>query len=188
LTTIDDFIEAERAKMGWLDRVLGNYPQIQRTSFYAAYAGKPRLGEEKMLGPAASQRVMALIMLGFAGFFWLMLLGMLVQFRFPIVPVLGGFLSLSFMIVMVLRSYFFLKKYNYRITVNAAGIAVDEASNAWGDITETCIMTIPGGKISPRFLVIFKKDGSVRQCNLFLFSISNRQLGAIVEYYKSNHH
>jgi len=57
--------------------------------------------------------------------------------------------------------------------------------NAWGAILETAIMRQPKARGVDRFLVIFKRDGSVEKLDLFLFGISDRKLAAVVEYYKA---
>ena len=113
-----------------------------------------------------------------------MLLGMLLNDRFPLAIVLLAFLFLSFMIVLISRRYLFSKKTNYRMTVSASGIAIDETQYPWATIGETCIMSRQEGKTTNSYLIIFTKDGSVWKYDLFLFAISNRGLAAIVEYYK----
>lgn len=184
MPVIDDFIETEHAKMSWLERVFRNYPEVQRTSFYAAYAGRAKFGEATMMGPSGGRRLMAVFLLCFIGFFWLVMLGMLLNYSSPFAVVVLAFLFLSFLIVKLSRRYFFSRKFNYRIRVSASGIAIDETQYPWATIAETCIMSRHEGKTTNNYLIIFTKDRSVWKYDLFMFAISNRRLSAIVEYYK----
>jgi len=89
------------------------------------------------------------------------------------------FASVSFLLVV------FVKRYNYRVRIDASGLTIQGIFTAWGEIVETAIMRQPRPRGVARFLVIFTRDGTVQKLNLFLFGISDRKLAAVVEYYKA---
>jgi len=115
---------------------------------------------------------------------WLFLLSTFRDRRAPLgvylvfVPFLL-FASVSFLLVV------FVKRYNYRVRIDASGLTIQGIFTAWGEIVETAIMRQPRPRGVARFLVIFTRDGTVQKLNLFLFGISDRKLAAVVEYYKA---
>ena len=89
------------------------------------------------------------------------------------------FVSISFLWVV------FVKRYNYTIRIDASGLTIQGIFTAWGEIAETAIMRQSQPRGVDRFLVIFKRDGSVGKSDLFLFGISDRKLASAVEFYKA---
>jgi hypothetical protein len=109
------------------------------------------------------------------------------EYRFPFLVILFGFLFVTFLIYLLLKNSFFNKKYIYTITVDNEGLSIDSAKFYWTDIAETCILSRQKERRSNYYLLIFKKDTTVAKFDLFKFGLSDRKLSTIIEYYRNGH-
>jgi len=191
---IEQFIESEKQKLNWLQKLSANYPEVTATRVLArehAEAGKRWSGNrqaenrpEAIIRPAVVRRSVYFLLFLVALFSCLLLLSLWRDHRDPLwvflvfVP-FSLFVSVSFLLVN------FRSEYNYTIRVSATGMTIRDSFIAWGDILETAIMRQDRPRSVDRFLVIFTRDGTVQKLNLYLFGISDRKLAATVEYYKA---
>jgi hypothetical protein len=183
---IEEFTESEKQKLSWLKKLSANYPDVTETRILARGYAEPDKKPDRIIRPSLFRRSLYFLVFLVAFCSWLFLLSRWRdhQDRDPLwvylvfVPFLL-FVSFSYLLVN------FVKSYNYTIGINASGMTIRGIFIAWGEILETAIMRQPKARGVDRFLVIFKRDGSVEKLNLFLFWISDRKLAAVVEYYKA---
>ena len=170
--------------MNWFDRMVLNYPKVRATKTIAASLTNLKLDNEKIIRPSIWDRFISIIILFFLSIIWIGVLKMLLDYKFPFAVFLFGFLLVTFLISIVLRNSFFIKKYNYNIIVNKEGIAIDSHRIYWTDIADTFIMNRQEGRRTNYYLIIAKKDNSIEKLDLFNIGITDRKLSTIIEYYK----
>ena len=186
MKAIDDFIEIEESKMTWLDKITLNYPKVNPTKSFVPSLERIKFDDEKIIRPAVSDKIIAVIIALFAGLFWIGFLRMLINQSSPFIVVLTGFLFMTFLIVVVVRNSFFNSRYIYKISVNHEYIAIDAHKMYWADILETCIMNKRQGRgRTNSYLVIFKADNTMEKYDLFKFAVSDQKISTIIEYYKA---
>jgi hypothetical protein len=79
----------------------------------------------------------------------------------------------------------FFRKSMYFLAFGVTLFSFQGIFTAWDQIVETAIMRQPQPRGVARFLVIFKRNGSVGKSDLFLFNVSDRKLASAVEYNKA---
>jgi hypothetical protein len=183
---IEEFIESEKQKLNWLQKLSANYPDVTETRLLARGYAEPEIKPDRIIRPSIFKRSLYFLVFLVAFFSWLFLLSTLRghQDRAPLVVYLVFvpfllFASGSFLLVN------FVKSYNYTIGINASGMTIRGIFIAWDEIVETAIMRQPQPRGVARFLVIFTRDGTFRKLNLFLFGMSDRRLADVIEYYKA---
>src|ERR687888_4036 len=122
MALIDDFIKNEELKMTWLDKLIMNYPRVRPTKSIAESLQNVQLDKEKVIKPSIWDKTVSIIFFLFASLFWVGLLKMLLEDRFPFLVILFGFLFVTFLIYLLLKNSFFNKKYIYTITIDNEGI------------------------------------------------------------------
>lgn len=182
---IDDFIKSEETKMTWLDKVANNYPKVGTTKSIGKPLQDREFGDETVVNPSVLDKTVALLFLFFTGFFWIILLKMVLEYRFPFVFIFLGFLFVNFLIYVLVRNTFFNRKYIFTIRINNERISIDHNLFYWTDIIETCIMTRQEGKTTNHYLILFMKNKTIEKFDLFKFDISDIKISTIVEYYKT---
>jgi hypothetical protein len=182
LSNIDGFIEKERSNMNWWDKLTRNYPEVRNTRSLSEPVID--MGQEKVIRPSIFERVLGMVFaLGFV-VLWLIFLKMLVMGNGPWGIVLVGLLYLSFLLFIVIRRFFFQKRYNYTVRVSPAGIAINETQFLWSEITETCILTRGEGQLWNNYLIIFKNDGGIVKQDMRMLSVGAIKMATIIEYFK----
>jgi hypothetical protein len=184
VSLIEEFTESEKQRLNWLQKLSANYPDVTETRLLARGYATPEIKSVSTIQPSIFRRSMYCLAFLVTLFSWLFLLSTFGGRRAPLgvylvfVPFLL-FTSVSFLLAV------FVKRYNYTIRIDASGLTIQGIFTAWGEIVETAIMRQPQPRGVARFLVIFKRNGSVGKSDLFLFSISDRKLASAVEYYKA---
>ena len=184
VSLIEEFRESEKQKLNWLQNRSANYPDVTETKLLARGYAMPEIRSVRTIQPSIFRRSMYGLAFLVTLLSWLFLLSTWGGGRVPLgvylvfVPFLL-FTAVSFLLVV------FVKRYNYTIRIDASGLTIQGIFTAWGEIVETAIMRQPQPRGVARFLVIFKRNGSVGKSDLFLFSISDRKLASAVEYYKA---
>jgi len=184
VSLIEEFRESEKQRLNWLQKLAANYPDVTETRLLARGYATPEIKPVRTIQPSIFRRSMYCLAFLVTLLSWLFLLSTFRDRRAPLgvylvfVPFLL-FASVSFLLVV------FVKRYNYRVRIDASGLTIQGIFTAWGEIVETAIMRQPRPRGVARFLVIFTRDGTVQKLNLFLFGISDRKLAAVVEYYKA---
>ena len=184
VSLIEEFRESEKQRLNWLQKLAANYPDVTETRLLARGYATPEIKPVRTIQPSIFRRSMYCLAFLVTLLSWLFLLSTFRDRRAPLgvylvfVPFLL-FASVSFLLVV------FVKRYNYRVRIDASGLTIQGIFTAWGEIVETAIMRQPRPRGVARFLVIFTRDGTVQKLNLFLFGISDRNLAAVVEYYKA---
>jgi hypothetical protein len=182
MSLIEEFTESEKQKLNWLQKLSANYPEVTETRLLARGYATPEITSVRTLHPSIFRRSMYFLLFLVTLFSGLDLLSTLGDRRAPLgvdlvfVPILL-FTSVSFLL------FVFLKRYNYTIRIDPSGLTIQGNFTFGGEIVETAIMRQPQSRGVARFLVIFKRNGSVEKSDLFLFSISDRKLPSAVEYY-----
>ena len=185
MSTIDDFLEKERAKMSWWDRVWQNYPDVRTTRFHAVVGVKTGSDKEEIIQPSIGMRMQALLALFFFVLLWITLLNSITNNRFPIVLFGLAFIFITGLIIFLFHRYFLSKKFNYHIKIDSSGVAIDGKLFRWEELVQTCIMERREGKTTNNYLILFVKDGSICKCNLWMFSISSAKLATLIEHFKN---
>src|SRR6202012_4730750 len=160
MSLIEEFTESEKQRLNWLQKLSANYPDVTETRLLARGYATPEIESVRIIRPSIFKR--SIYFLGFlvTFFSWFYLLFTLGDRRTPLgvylvfVPFLL-FTSVSFLLVVL------LKKYNYTIRIDTSGLTIQGIFTAWGEIIETAIMRQPKQRGVARFLVIFKRNGSV---------------------------
>ena len=182
LSNIEGFIEKERAKMNWWDKLTRNYPEVRNTDSLSEPGSE--MGQEKVIRPSVFERVLGMVCaLGFA-VLWSIFLKMLVEGQGPWGMILFGLVYISILIFLVLRRFFFQKRYNYIIRVSPTGIAVDDTQFLWSEIAETCILTKGEGQLWNNYLIIFKNNGDIVKLDMRMLSVGSIKMATIIEYFK----
>ena len=183
---IEEFTESEKQRLNWLQKLSANYPDVTETRLLTRGYAEAEKKPDRIIRPSLVRRALYFLVFLVTFISWLYLLWTLGSHRdraplgvyLVFVPFML-FASVSFLLVN------FLKSYSYTIGINASGMTIRGIFMAWGEILETAIMRQPKQRGVARFLVIFKRNGSVGKSSLFLFSISDRKLALAVEYYKA---
>jgi hypothetical protein len=182
---IEEFIEKEKQKTNWLQKLSANYPVVNGTNLLAQGYAMSINTPEKIIRPSLLKRLIYLFafLVAFSG--WLFLV---IPMRGKDVPLAVYIVFIPFNLIMSIAFLLmlFLKKYNYRIQINRSGICIREDFIPWDDIVDTAIMRKPQARGDYRYLVIFKRDGTDLKSDLYMFGISNRRLAAAIEYFKNN--
>lgn len=184
MSLIEEFTESEKQRLNWLQKLSANYPDVTETRLLAQGYDTPEIKSVKTIRPSIFRRLIYCFAFLVSSSSWLFMLSTLGGRRDPLwvylvfVPFLL-FVSISFLWVV------FVKRYNYTIRIDASGLTIQGIFTAWGEIAETAIMRQSQPRGVDRFLVIFKRDGSVGKSDLFLFGISDRKLASAVEFYKA---
>jgi hypothetical protein len=100
-------------------------------------------------------------------------------------PVRLSFLPFISLFVVGLFRCVFGKRYNYTIRINTSGLTIRGGSIGWDEVVDTAIMRQPQARRVDRYLVIFKRDGSIEKLDLLLFGVGDRRLAAVIESYKA---
>jgi len=185
MTLVDNFIKTEESKMNWLDKAVRNYPKVRPTKSISYSLTNLKLDKEKIIRPSLLDKFISALILFFLTIVWVGLFKMLLDYKFPFAIFLFGFLLVTFIIFILLSNSFFNKKYIYDLTINKEGIAIDNNKFYWTDIAETCIMNRQEGRRTNYYLVIFKKDTTIKKLDLFRIAITDKKLATIIEYYKT---
>jgi hypothetical protein len=182
---IEEYIEKEKKKTNWLQKLSANYPVVTDTILLAQGYALPENTHEKLIRPSLLRRLIYLFafLVVFSG--WLILV---IPMRGKDVPLGVDIIFIPFNLIMSISFLLmlFLKKFNYRIQINRSGITLREDFIPWEDIVETAIMRKPEARGDHRYLVIFKRDGTDLKSDLYMFGISDRKLAATIEYFKNN--
>lgn len=182
LSNIDAFIEKERSKMSWWDKLTRNYPKVRNTRSLSGPAFD--MGQEKVIHPSIFERVLGVAFALGCAVLWFFVLKMLVEGRGPWGMILFVLVYISILIFLALRRSFFQKRYNYIIRVSPAGIAVDDTQFLWSEIAETCILTKGEGQLWNNYLIIFKNDGGIVKLDMRILSVGSIKMATIIEYFK----
>lgn len=186
-THFDDFIQDEKDKMNWFDKLVKNYPNVKKTSAFGITQSYVPKEEKTVLRPAMIFKFAAMLMLAFITPFMLATYGLLQdkdQFRQGIM--LFFFLIFATVFFVIIRNAFFNKKYHYTITVDRTGISINNEHFFWRDISDTAIMYKQEGKRRIKYLVILSRYGEVKTTSLKAFWISDEKLSTIIEHYKAD--
>jgi hypothetical protein len=181
---IEDFIESEKVKLNWLQKLSANYPDVIETSVLAGISVALPEKPEKIIKPSIFRRSMYFVALLVALFSWWFCLYSFVDHQIPL-PVRLFFLPFLSLFVVGLFRCVFGKRYNYTLRINASKLSIRDSSIVWDEVVDTAIMRQSRARGVDRYLVIFKRDGSIEKLDLFLFGISDRRLAAVVESYKA---
>jgi len=184
MALIDDFLDQERRKGNFLVRLLRAEPEAYSTQSLASDR-IPSLGTQKIIRPSVLSKVIALGLLLYASFFWMVCFEMLFKDMVLIPITAAGLLLVSFIIFLIARHCFFNRKYIYTILVTRSYIQIGRMKISWKEIEDTFIINEKSSKATHSSLLLFKKDGSVKRSDLSRFSISDEKLSTIIEYYKS---
>ncbi|PSL34912.1 hypothetical protein CLV42_102486 [Chitinophaga ginsengisoli] len=172
--------------MTWWEKLTMNFPGIRSTKSIAGALKSKRWGKEKIIRPSRSLQVFSIALVLLPAYVWMWILKLLLEYTFPFLVFLFGFFMMSFIIYLILRNSFFNKRYIYTIRVNRDAISIRKNKFYWRDIVETCIMYKYEGRTMNKYLLIFRKDEIVEKFDLYKFSISDKKLSEIIEYYKAN--
>lgn len=184
MSYIDDFIQAEQQKMNWFDRVFRNYPQFRTTRFIAGNDRMKGSGNGAVIGPSLWGRLITVIFIAFATFFWAVLLFVLLFNKKEITIVFFFWVVITLLIIGMFYQTFFNKRYVYKIYINAEGIRRGNELVYWEEMVETGIMNKQTGRATNYFLILFLKDGSVVKHDLYLMGGYPEKYARIIEYYK----
>jgi len=176
-------MDSERAKMNWLNRLLGNYPNAESTEELAFPAMERHYDEEKVIRPSVVNMVFLTLFAGFALLFWFTFLKMVI--KGILLPVTVTFLIfVTGILTLIVWQAFLNPRYNYIITIGKFGIQVRDKIWTWKEIDNTYIMWLPARRRPVTYLLIFLRNDEVEKFNLFNFSISTKRIAEIIEYYK----
>lgn len=181
---VEQFIELQKSKAGWLTRLFRNYPEVTSTRMLARPFSHPAKKPEEIIKPSLLIRLIDLVFVAFGLFMWLIFLKVVVEQ--PGARLFAALLLAfaSFWLSIPIRSLV-SRKVNFIVRVNAAGIGVRHEFIQWVEIIETAVMTKPEGKGESTHLIIFLRDGSHRDLNVKLSGIGKRRLATLVEQYKT---
>lgn len=182
MISVKDFIETEKSKMSWLDKVVMNYPQVYQTSFLSPPIKQNQ--SEILIRPSLFAKLMAVPFLLFALVFYIPLFSILRNGTLPALIPVTGILFISFILYWLTWHSFLNPKYIYHIRLTSQYIETRKRKFYWNEITETCILTRMEGRFSNSYLVLLMRDGRVEKMNLFKFRISDERLAGIVEFFK----
>ena len=127
--------------------------------------------------------VLFMCWLGFWGFIFKILIQ---QSTSDVFEIGSEILFLVTGIVVYLAWDFFLDpEYNYRMKINKDYIEIKNRKIPWQEIADTGIIHIPTSRYQRNYLVVIEKNGAVEEHNLRMFSILNRDLATLIEYYKA---
>jgi hypothetical protein len=184
--TPQEFIQAEEANLGVLDKFFNHHPQINSTSSLAAsWPVDTGLPEEKVVHRSPIGKITAVLLALFMGWTAYVFARMMPDMKLP--PVVSG-MVLVFLVgigLFVLGRNLFYPKYRFDIKLDKNRVQVGDDIVQWADVTDTYIMSKQEGKVKNNWLVLFKTDDTVQQFELFKFSVSMHKLAAYVEYYKN---
>lgn len=186
MSTIDDFIEAEKAKMTWWDKIFRNYPDVRTTRFHSVSVSKSKFDIEQVISPSGGLKLQALIILFFSGLAWVAIFSSLHKGRYPLAVSLLALLVVTVLIILFFYRYFIDKRLNYTIAIDHAGINIGGSRFLWEELAETCILTRQAGKTTNNYLILFNKVGSVYKFDLWMLRVSSARLATVIEYYKNN--
>lgn len=182
MISVKDFLEAEKSKMSWLDKVVMNYPQVYQTSFLSPPIKQHK--SEIVIRPSLFTKLIAVSFLLFALVFYIPLFNVLRSRTLPIPVPVTGILFISFILYLLIWHSFLNPKYIYHIRLSSQCIEARKNKFYWNEIAETCILTRMEGRFSNSYLVLLMRDGRIEKMDLFKFSISNKRLSGIVEFFK----
>jgi len=185
MRTINDFMQAEEAKMTWWDRTLNNYPKVSTTQALALRASKVNTSVPVTITQSLSQKIIVFVIIFILGLFWVRLLAMLIRGMFPWLVILAGFLFISMLIYLVSFYTFLNKKTVYNIQLTISGLSAGDVSYCWEDIIETYIMSRWEGKRTNNYLLLHTKQDGFKKFNLVNFNVSSYKLSALIQHYKT---
>lgn len=179
-----DFLEAGRAKMSWLDKVLDRAPRLRNTGQMG-----PAIRQQKtvrVLGPSWVDKVVTCVLLLFVSIFYMPCIGLLQDGFKPVLAPLAALLFLSWIVCLLLWHRFINPRYHFRIRIDGASITVGKESYTWSEIAETAILQKMQGRYDNAHLVLFLRDGTVRSFDLYKYRITATGLAGIIEFYKAS--
>ncbi len=173
--------------MNWLDKLVFNYPKISTTKTLALRAKKFEADNTSVVRPSLSQKIIALLFIGFAGMMALALSLTLFRPAGLIIVALLAFLCVLGIIGLLAYQFFFNEKVVFDITLSEKCINIRHDRLAWIDINETYIIQRQEGKTTVYYLILQTKTGEAKKYNLKRFGISVYKLSAMIEHYKKQY-
>ncbi|WP_153799502.1 hypothetical protein [Foetidibacter luteolus] len=184
MTLVEEFIKQEETNMTWLEKVFMNYPKIYSTKELAGSTKGISIEVEKLFHPSLFDRFIATIFLIFSIVSWLILFNLLN--KHILVPVtIGGLIFISIIIWIIIWNTFLNRKYIFAIKLNKNYIEIDRKIIPWTEIVDTQILLRQVGRGRSSYLVIFTSDNQVHEYSLFKFSISDKKLSTLIEFFKT---
>lgn len=177
-------VECKKRLVVSRNKKLGN---ITRTVEIVSHKPVVTDGISKTFKPDVTGKILLMAMLLPA---WTIMLGLLIRRSdsFNLAIAFAVVVYCLIMGVLVWRA-FFSKRLNYRITLSAAGLSINDLLHRWQDIKETAILDLPIGKHGSRYLVIVFLDDSyeVRELSNFngLWYPFHQKLARYIEYFKA---
>ncbi len=183
--TPQEFIQAEEENLGVLDKFFNHHPQINSTSALASsWPVGTNLPEEKVVHRSPIGKIAAVVLALFLGWTAYVFLKLMPGFNLPRYVSVTLLIFIVGIAVFVLGRNLFYPKYRFDIKLTKDHVQVGDEIVLWADVTDTYIMSKQEGKVKNNWLVLFKKDDTVQQFELFKFSVSMHKLAAYVEYYR----
>lgn len=185
MLAVDEFIEAETSKMNWFDKMGMNYPKVKTTKYLSFPLAGKTFSSETVIRPSLINKSLTVVYLFFLSLLALALANASSN-GLPFAASRIGFAFIAIAGFIVVRNAFFHPKYIFEIKLSTKGIEIKNAKLLWGEVAETCIMSRREGKSTNYYLVIFTKTKAIMKYDLFSFSIADRKLATLIEYYKTS--
>jgi len=187
MSIVQEFIADQEAKMSKMDKFLLYYPKIRKTNSWEPLHNKTDWKKEMVFKPSWLKKMIMLPFLIVLMLFAKSLTSALSNKLLPIVVYVFLLLFVFCFIGLIIWFGFIKPNYFYKIIINNEYIECGEQTFLWKNVEETCILTRGGGKQQNKYLVIFKKDKTVFEFDLYKFILLDWKLATTIEHYKAQH-
>jgi len=171
--------------MSKLDKFLLYYPKIRKTNSWEPLSKKTDWKKEMVFRPSWLMKIVMVPFLIVGLIFLKYVTYALVGNLLPLYVSIFFLFFVMFLIWLIMWFGFLKPNYFYKITINNEYIECGKQTILWENVEETCILTRGGGKQTNKYLVIFKKDKTICEFDLYKFVILDWKLATAIEYFKA---
>jgi len=186
MTLTEEFLEKEKLKKNWLDKLAHSYPSVRPTNGFSWPLKTSELTPERIIKPSLWTKITSTLILIPPVFMWFIFFSMVFT-QATLIPLYIFFLAfITALLLLFVRNSIFNKKFFYNIKLTYSGITVGRNRFFWEQVKETCILNRREGRVWVSYLIIFGQDNSTEKYSLFKFNISDSKMASLIEYYKKH--
>lgn len=183
MNLVETFIDGERAKCSWLDRLFNNYPVFYLAKDITSNLKYQDIDKSFIVRPSISRRLLATLLICLGMFGWFSILLLVIQKI--LLPISIAFiLFISVWTGSILWTFFLNPKLSYKIIIDKNKIILGRQTFEWNKVCEYLLMQKGSGRYLETMLIIFVDNKEVLKFNLTNLNKSGQEIIKRIEFYK----